>query len=1309
MEGAVKRILDLAARALFASLLLTGLAVPAIAQALPNANCATRQPVTIRVGVPTRLPATDGHEAIRHAAERAVAPLVRAAHRDDGICSGQTRYEVILSIGSDYEVLDWLSQGEVDAGLVTSLGFWLLRRDGVEMIDFTQLSGSTPLNEGARVAAVERTAMTEPTRSKRPTELLTRYREQLLCRALWSLQDHGSTLPEPLLGTCQQQRPPPSPQPPIDTPCHRDAGLVPRYRPIAANHLSELGFVFPLLSNRLWLAERLATLPAESLTEETRQTLERPFEQAFACDLRLSLDHEPFDRIDRTLGPLTLSAQAPDDSSEERPTTEILFSGGPPTLTKSEHLSPHPGVPGHDHWVLLKTRAEIVLGASERLATVLDHGDLAQVPEVIRQYENLFRVPPTTASDESRANGSTDSLPRLLTSLLSSDRGFGTRTMAFTTDEVVRLLRAQQNHTARESQLALVLPGGGVKSTYQSVLLDKLYGSGQLRNAFAASRGSEDDNTRPLSVHQVIGTSGGALIGYFVAQLDQPGPIALTRLLWEKRASDAPQDAPTRLLRSKDIFGPTDILRYLSLIVSSAILGIPLVILALRTPRRQTRRLALEAPRPPRRGWLYGTLGMLLVATPLLVSFISAGRFREQVPEIEGLLFMMLLFLVMTADQCLIREPAAQTPGHSNPNGAGVARLAFAIGAAMIALPMAGRLLLAASWPDLYIVFIGDQASVALCFVVLSLPTVFGVVALPIRALHAPLWAAQGGAWRAFLDYLICSLLALSVVLLPDLTLGTASVPIFFWGLAAPVLLWLLFGNLRRGRKRFGKLRWRATYYGGLTVASAVILALCLPARPDLSHPLRTLNAASRLGTFAGSLLVTAGAVTLGYGILLWLYRSDRGYVFRDLGRFASGLLVVIGHAGVVQAGLWILEWLMPNRVPTLELDVRFWQWLFGLAMLGGLLLMVVEQFVWHRLRHRDPMGGRRAPGDDQSWLRRKLRGVCKIAAEGVAFLIEPHPSRPLLSVRFLRLGALAIFSVLWWNVLLAPALYGNRLARETLEGAVRSFEHAMSSSGGATADRHAAPDALPRFTANFVSPANELATDGTRFFLFRPAASQAPAVPEHSRSGSRWLCYRMAQSDNLGDAANPCPRTPTRELLLEVIFASGSPFPIFAPHRVGASIDGRDEMVLIDGGYSNVVPVEAALTLGGDQVLVLRSSNPSPNVDESALGLFIEQWLSPLVKNLGRLPAFVFERSQRVDRLSGQDLFVVSLAPLPEHRDWPALYHFQASVIERLKRIAESDLGERIGFVESWGRPVPQLSLPLTVASPRSTKPRDP
>jgi predicted acylesterase/phospholipase RssA len=170
----------------------------------------------------------------------------------------------------------------------------------------------------------------------------------------------------------------------------------------------------------------------------------------------------------------------------------------------------------------------------------------------------------------------------------------------------------------------------------------------------------------------------------------------------------------------------------------------------------------------------------------------------------------------------------------------------------------------------------------------------------------------------------------------------------------------------------------------------------------------------------------------------------------------------------------------------------------------------------------------------------------------------------------------------------------------------------------------------------------------------------------------------------------------------VRVIFASGSPFPIFPAHRL--TLRGQD-VSLVDGGYSNNVPVDAARTVSAEQVLIVESSNPLRGGSEpSGFGRAVLGVRGKLVENLGRLPGFLLERSQEVDRLSRRDLFVVSISPSREEVDWPPLFDFRRKTVQRMEKVATADLTRRVGMVQSWGRP--SFALSVEVEGQRTEEP---
>ena len=117
--------------------------------------------------------------------------------------------------------------------------------------------------------------------------------------------------------------------------------------------------------------------------------------------------------------------------------------------------------------------------------------------------------------------------PRSFRSILLTDPAFAARTFAFSPRESIELLRLHRMRGTRialpapaerePAELALVLPGGGVKAAYQATLIERLYREGLLRSARADARA--DERGGPLDVDYVVGTSGGALLGFFAARM----------------------------------------------------------------------------------------------------------------------------------------------------------------------------------------------------------------------------------------------------------------------------------------------------------------------------------------------------------------------------------------------------------------------------------------------------------------------------------------------------------------------------------------------------------------------------------------------------------------------------------------------------------------------------------------------------------------------------------------------------------------------------------------------------------------------
>jgi predicted acylesterase/phospholipase RssA len=130
----------------------------------------------------------------------------------------------------------------------------------------------------------------------------------------------------------------------------------------------------------------------------------------------------------------------------------------------------------------------------------------------------------------------------------------------------VEFWRPDDLDPARQPAGALVLPGGGVRGTYQAALLDKLYDAEKLINYGEATKRRLAPQDGKLILRHVIGTSGGALVGFFAAQRSSGTGRGAGRLREEWIKDDGKVVAtPQR------IFPPVGLLRWISALVILAL------------------------------------------------------------------------------------------------------------------------------------------------------------------------------------------------------------------------------------------------------------------------------------------------------------------------------------------------------------------------------------------------------------------------------------------------------------------------------------------------------------------------------------------------------------------------------------------------------------------------------------------------------------------------------------------------------------------------------------------------------------------
>jgi len=1132
-------------------------------------------------------------------------------------CRGRRSYRLNIALGSDYQILDWLRQGLIDGAIVPELTLHLLLADGLELWELdsaplAEASGPQPVAAPVGVVLPASTprfaAGTWAGDTWRvapdPAGRLLQFRESILCRALDVAFVPPSRRTEEAQRRCEQ-------------------GLVPVLA-VMPSHLSNNGFVAPVASTQLWFEGRMESGVLDG-GEALRSDVVEAFWELFMDSVRFSLDRDP--------------AEPPGIADG----SEILIFPGERALLEGDSgwtpLVPDPGLNEAEHLVL-SSRAKRVLPFDA---------------SVFRPARAVLREPlPRLLGHEP---------PRAFVDLSMIEGAFGVRTYGFRLDESIRLLK-QNRAVSEQASLAVLLPGGGVKAAYQSTLVDLLYGRSYLVNTRLLDPRPSGATERhsPLAVEHVIGTSGGALLGFFVAQLGESGPFDLSDRLWGD-------------VDSTKVFGVSDLPRYLSVVVilfvfalflSWASSAVGSVFFSTHDARRSNVRLPLAAVTVP-----------VLVLAPILVGLVNGEHSVEQVPEIEGLLYAILAIIVMFADQCLVAGGERRAAPRRSPHWWHVP---IGLGLVLVVVAVAGRWFFA--WTSQYASF-----GVALA-VFLPLFLVPGLI-IPFRALDEGGLARVRPA-RVALDLLIVAVVSLVFLALFGRWWVRLGLPVLLVGLVF-LLVVIVAGLVLRGLE---PRRRPIPYYVVLIAAGFALTALCRPAGDlgavapsQLSGLFELLGQPSILAIHSGALLVSAGLLVLLVGGLARVYVTHLDYQLDRPLQCVEGLFVTLAYVVAVNGFLFFVVLVRPDWLSHLELTKELWIWLLATAVVAAVTL------IWVGLTAR------------------VLPGAAHVRS-GLSYLCSRHPNGVLISRRYWRLTALSFVVFAWWNLALAPALYGNRHAKAFLEEIVdRFYEQYL---GGPVDVTTGYP-----LTAEFVAPANRLEADGTRYFVFSPddrdTAERCPSLPV--TTGAVWLQYwndvdqpgatvpihgHEACSGPDPDAGSSC-RTQQSDTIRTVIFASGSPFPIFPANRVCLPEDGRLEwQALVDGGYTNDVPVDAALALGATQVLIVQSSNPLGHGDGGP-GRLLEalrkiRFPGKLITNAGRLPAFLFERSQAVDRLSRKQLFVISLSPRREYRDWPPLTDFRRSTVERLQRAAQEDAEQRIGMVESWGEPRFPYSLEIAV-----------
>jgi predicted acylesterase/phospholipase RssA len=1096
-------------------------------------------------------------------------------------CFGTERIQMNIAVGNDYQMLDWLDQGLLDAAVVSDLSLSLLANDDVILYELTD--GGEAMDRiapEARVTPQVRRRDQLHGKWLRETDAAGEYGRFLsdvwrVAASISALRKRGNAK---ALEEAQKLEDAPLPR------------MV-----VLSSHLSSTGFADPLQT----AADRFAPLV------EGNPALRDLVWNRYFASVRFAFDCDTFDECYESA--LAGERAGTKDAHKLKDRTLVILFPGEEALLREHAASA--GNAYRQHFVITASAARRIFG----------------LPAASRLPRPAPRTPPAVTAI---LRATKDGAPAF-ESLRVREPLFGVRTYSFTVDEALHLLR-QQQRSSTDRNLALVLPGGGVKAAYQTRIIEELYEHHYLSNQEVAG---DPRNAAALPVRTVIGTSGGALLGYFVSQLDA-SPVGLFDILWRPGR---------KTLTSGDVFASTDLLRYVSLVFSFAIFCFLLFLTSVRQGRLPGTTVF--------RWRLTLTVTLLFLLAPVIIRIVS-GNDVEHIPEIEGIVYAIMAILVMVIDQLLVIQPNAAAPTAAVATPTLRERLRGALRSLRDGINSLGRDTREMPWYEAILVstglfFIGiplltfgpfgDVVREPLffggAFAVMTL-LVLGMTLGALKACNQPL----EHRFRRGLE-IVSALVAVLVLC----SFGVMfPIPHIIGGFCLMLVAAFDVWRIRYSNWKMN-LQWLVVF-----VAAFIIAALCWPETqaPFGRFDLGFLMQESMRGISIGAFAVSIGFILLIVFGAMWTRRTGAYSINPQVKDLGLAMVILMAFAVVTMVLMGLLAW--REWITNLELTLRFWGVLAIVS--AGVAALILLTAYWKR-------------GSSFQ--------------KAIAYLGGQHENGTIVQGRYARMLVFAIVAVFWWNIVEAPGLYGNRIARDYHRKAIARFNSSRSAASGSGFQP----------TARFVAPANLLQQDGTRYFLFLPPKEkECPSIPNRPASGAQWNVYYAAGV--VREKGDRCKLRPGDELIANVAFASGSPFPIFPAHSVDVDHSGNDAYV--DGGYSNNIPVDAARTLDAKQVLIVDSSSPLPPrpAGPNWLSRGVDAVCGRLVQNSGRLPAYLFDRSQQMDRISRRDMFVVSVAPSRDEPDWPPLFDFRAAVVERMDRTATGDMQKRIGMVESWGQP---------------------
>lgn len=507
--------------------------------------------------------------------------------------------------GSYYQILQWLRDGSLDAAIVSPFSAYLLTNDrnlaAFPLIEFVR-PHRDEMHTAAHVRA-EKNGVALPDANKRYDECL-----QEIIRSL-----SDPSLPE----TCQIR-------------------LV--------NHLSTTGFVQPLAHAKDFI--RRKGLSAERQEEFWTKFLERSqfsiwhnggespqkhiltisFDfQANSAGEPLSIFDDPGFFNDVLLVAVRRQTPAPPAANDKDRLAAVVAEerlarerGVPPSLPD--------GVLG----ILVSSVDESGQGLNPRSPWVHAASMMTKTPPGKTTAPGYVGIAPWKDDNRQRLaqsinrtfDSATDGAP--LRHLYNEWYNKGH--YDFTIDELIALFNVDQI-TRRTPCAAIVLPGGGVRATYQAVILDSLYNR-KVENSGPCVGAMSQPGQRLLKITSIAGTSGGALLGALTAHRTTDRSNVLTDSWVEDGSVKTTPSA---------VFPPLGVFRWLSILLALIVFA---GISALQPGSARAQR-----PRLPMREvpvWFTVALTVIIIFAPSLI-WRNTLLNPAYHPAYEGAAFLFIL------------------------------------------------------------------------------------------------------------------------------------------------------------------------------------------------------------------------------------------------------------------------------------------------------------------------------------------------------------------------------------------------------------------------------------------------------------------------------------------------------------------------------------------------------------------------------------------------------------------------------------------------------------------------------------------